>query len=70
MVTEAAHGGWNNTTEIMKSYLKELTLHKNILNWKQKLALLTGHHDPYHCSRCGISAPDKIKKFCSKCDIA
>ena len=37
--------------------------------FKQKLALLTAHHDPYHCSMCGISAPDKMK-FCSKCDLA
>ena len=37
--------------------------------FKQKLALLTAHHDPYHWSMCGISAPDKMK-FCSKCDLA
>ena len=37
--------------------------------FKQKLALLTAHHDPYHCSMCGISALDKMK-FCSKFDLA
>ena len=37
--------------------------------FKQKLALLTAYHDPYHCSMCGISTPDKMK-FCSKCDLA
>ena len=46
-----------------------VALNLDIDYFQEKLALLTAQHDPYHCSSCGISAPDKMK-FCSKCDLA
>ena len=54
---------------MLQTQKNRCSLQWDLTFFKQKLALLTAHHDPYHCSMCGISAPDKMK-FCSKCDLA